>query len=110
MGWHLKSEMHAGPWAGELAGNRKTRNAYSRTVFTPDGAASRRTTEKPAVKRGDGQRRGVTVPLFLFFCELSKRQKFAVDTLYNKRYNNIVNVSDMPVKGRLFPGFFWSLL
>lgn len=32
--WHLKSEMQAGPWAGELAGNSKIRNAYSRTVFT----------------------------------------------------------------------------
>jgi len=45
---------------------------------------------------------------FSIFCELSKEEKFVVDTFYNKGYNNSVNVSDLPVKGRLFSNFCWS--
>ena len=32
-GWHLKSEIDAGLWAGMLAGNGKTRSRCSRMIF-----------------------------------------------------------------------------
>ena len=97
----------------------------------PDlGPESWRATEKPEMRKAEqylhwmelrvggrqknqSLRGGQTAPWryslpFSIFCELSKEEKFVVDTFYNKGYNNSVNVSDLPVKGRLFSNFCWS--
>ena len=98
VGWHLKSEMHAGPWAGKLASR-----AYLHWMELRVGGR----------QKNQSLRGGRTAPWryslpFSIFCELSKEEKFVVDTFYNKGYNNSVNVSDLPVKGRLFSNFCWS--